>query len=416
MTTICAEGSDRGTGKVRTRGWAASVTMAATVFTVVTAEMLPVGLLTPLSSALHVTEGAAGLSLTVTGIVAAIAPPVLPALLGKLDRRTVLSALMVLLAVAALAAAIAPVFAVYLAARVLMGISIGGVWLLAVGLARRVVPENAVGPATSLIFSGIGIASVLGIPAGAYVGELVGWRWAFAGVGVLSIVLAGALRYYLPSLTAENAVRLRDVGAVLRVKQVRVGLALVALIVTGHFAAYTYVRPMIEPHTGPALIGTLLLAYGVAGVVGNFLTGALPPVRALMIVAGGIGLVSFAMPVLGTTLAGSLVLLVIWGFSYGGTSVSVQAWAHAVAPSAPESSSAVLVGVYNGSIALGAFTGGQVADRFGTTTVTWLPAVLATAALVLLLANRPAYRTAYRTAASAAESSSPKVSSSRSGE
>ncbi|MDX2972876.1 MFS transporter [Kribbella solani] len=409
MTSIRAADGDQETSAVRTRGWAASVTMAATVFTVVTAEMLPVGLLTPLSSALHVTEGAAGLSLTVTGIVAAIAPPVLPALLGKLDRRTVLSALMVLLAVAAFAAAVAPVFAVYLGARVLMGISIGGVWLLAVGLARRVVPAHAAGPATSLIFSGIGIASVLGVPAGAYVGELAGWRWAFAGIGVLSIALAVALRRYLPSLAAEQAVRLRDVGAVLRIRQVRVGLALVALIVTGHFAAYTYVRPLIEPHTGPALIGTLLLAYGAAGVAGNFLSGALRPVRALMIVAGGIGLVAYAMPVLGTTLAGSLVLLVIWGFAYGGTSVSTQAWTHAAAPSAPESSSAVLVGVFNGSIALGAFTGGQVADRFGTTTVTWLPAVLATAALAVLLAN-------YRTAASAAESSSPKVSSSFSGE
>jgi predicted MFS family arabinose efflux permease len=94
------------------------------------------------------------------------------------------------------------------------------------------------------------------------------------------------------------------------------------------------------------------------------------------------------MPLAGTTATGSLVLLVIWGLAYGGTTISTQAWAHAAAPTAPESASAVLVGVYNGSIALGAFTGGQVADRLGTTTVTWLPAVLATAALVVLLANR----------------------------
>jgi predicted MFS family arabinose efflux permease len=362
--------------------------MAATVFTVVTAEMLPVGLLTPMSDTLHITEGTAGLSLTVTGIVSAVASPVLPLLLGKLDRRTVLSGLMVLLAVAAFIAATAPVYPVFIAARVLMGISIGGVWLFTVSLARRVVPEHVAGPATSLIFSGIGIASVLGIPAGAYVGELVGWRWAFAGVGLLALGLTVALSTFLPTLPPERAVRLADVREVLQIKQVRVGLVLVALIVTGHFAAYTYVRPLLEPHTGPALIGTLLLAYGVAGVIGNFLTGALRPTRALTVIAGGIALTALAMPVLGTTVAGSLVLLVIWGLAYGGTSVSTQAWAHAAAPSAPESSSAVLVGIYNGSIALGAFTGGQVADHLGTTTVTWLPAVLATAALVVLLANR----------------------------
>ena len=381
MTTICVDA-------VETRGWAASVTMAATVFTVVTAEMLPVGLLTPMSQSLHVTEGTAGLALTATGVVSALAAPALPPVLGRLDRRTVLGGLMVLLAAAAFVAAVAPVYSVFMAARVLMGVSIGGVWLLTVSLARRVVPEHAAGPATSLIFSGIGIASVLGIPAGAYVGELLGWRWAFAGIGVLALSLAVALSIFLPNLAPERPVRLCDVREVLHIQQVRVGLVLVALIVTGHFAAYTYVRPLLEPHTGPALIGTLLLAYGVAGVVGNFLTGALRPSRALTVIAGGIALTTLAMPVFGTTIAGSLVLLVIWGLAYGGTSVSTQAWGHAAAPSAPESSSAVLVGVYNGSIALGAFTGGQVADRLGTTTVTWLPAVLATAALLVLLANR----------------------------
>jgi predicted MFS family arabinose efflux permease len=138
----------------------------------------------------------------------------------------------------------------------------------------------------------------------------------------------------------------------------------------------------------PALIGSLLLAYGVAGVLGNFLTGSMRPVRAMTVIAAGVAAASLVMPFLGTTLTGALILLLVWGLAYGGTSVSTQAWGHAAAPNAPEASSAVLVGVYNGSIALGAFTGGQVADHAGTTTVTWLPALLATAALVVVLANR----------------------------
>src|SRR5262245_46060149 len=132
MTTICAD-------QVETRGWAASVTMAATVFTVVTAEMMPVGLLTPMSSALHVSGGTAGLTLTVTGVVSALAAPVLPLLLGKLDRRIALVGLMGLLGLAGLLAAAAPTFAVLMGARVLIGISLGGVWLFTIGLARRVV-------------------------------------------------------------------------------------------------------------------------------------------------------------------------------------------------------------------------------------------------------------------------------------
>jgi predicted MFS family arabinose efflux permease len=165
---------------------------------------------------------------------------------------------------------------------------------------------------------------------------------------------------------------------------------LVALLVTGHFAAYTYVRPLLEKQAGitPALIGTLLLAYGVAGIIGNFVAGSLRPARAIGMIAAGIATVAVLMPFVGTTLAGALVLLLAWGFSHGGTSVSTQAWGHAAAPNAAEASSAVLVGVYNGSIALGAFAGGQVADHLGTTTVTLLPAILAAAALFVVLANR----------------------------
>ncbi|MEU8224596.1 MFS transporter [Kribbella sp. NPDC048915] len=388
MTTTCVDQPTTPTVSAGTRAWAASVAMAVTVFIVVTAEMLPVGLLTPLGATLRVSEGTAGLSLTVTGLVSAFAAPVLPPLLGSLNRRAVLVGLMLLLGLSAFVAATAPVFAVYLAARVLMGVSIGGVWMLTIGLAPRIVPVHAARSATSLIFAGIGVASVLGIPAGAYVGELLGWRWAFAGTGLLAIAATVALSILLPSLEPERPVRLSDVREVLRIKQVRAGLVLVVLIVTGHFAAYTYVRPLLEPHTGTALIGTLLLAYGVAGVIGNFVTGALRPWPALAVIAGGIAVTSLVMPIVGATVAGSLVLLVIWGFAYGGTSVSTQAWGHAAAPSAPESTSAVLVGVYNGSIALGAFTGGQVVDRLGTTAVTWLPAVLATAAFGVLLANR----------------------------
>ncbi|MGW6199222.1 hypothetical protein ACWF0M_23950 [Kribbella sp. NPDC055110] len=83
----------------------------------------------------------------------------------------------------------------------------------------------------------------------------------------------------------------------------------------------------------------------MAGVAGNFLTGALRPARALAVIAGGIAIATLAMSFAGATLSGSLVLLVIWGLAYGGTSVSTQAWGHAAAPNAPESSSAVLVGV-----------------------------------------------------------------------
>lgn len=147
-----------------TRGWLGVAAVASATFTVVTSEMLPVGLLTPIGDALKVTEGTAGLTLTITGLVGAVSAPLLTPLLGRFDRRAVLCALMAVLTVGNLLAAWTPNFAVMVAARVLVGIGMGGVWAIAAGLAVRLVPPKSIGSATSLIFSGIAVASVLGVP------------------------------------------------------------------------------------------------------------------------------------------------------------------------------------------------------------------------------------------------------------
>jgi predicted MFS family arabinose efflux permease len=248
--------------------WGAVAALAGATFTVVTAEMLPVGLLTPIGGALAVSEGTAGLTLTVTGLVAALSAPLVTSLFGRRDRRLVLCALMALLAVGNLLAALAPSFAVLIGARVLVGFAMGATWAIAAGLAVRLVPPERVGTATAVIFSGVAIASVLGVPAGSLVGELLGWRASFVLAGVLALVVLVALWALLPALRPEAEVPLGGVLRLLRVPPVATGLALVALLVTGHFAAYTYVRPVLEQVAGAAsgAIGTLLLVYGVAGV------------------------------------------------------------------------------------------------------------------------------------------------------
>ncbi|MFI0258753.1 MFS transporter [Streptomyces sp. NPDC017056] len=394
MTTI-EQAAGRGGELVRGagRGWPAVVALAAATFTVVTSEMLPVGLLTPIGSALGVTDGTAGLTLTVTGVVAALAAPALTLAVGRADRRVVLCALMAMLAAANLLAAYAPVFGVLLAARVLVGLGMGGVWALAAGLAVRLVARRSVGAATSLIFSGVAVASVLGVPAGTLTGELGGWRAAFVVVGVLSALVAVALAVLLPPLPAEGAVRLGGVLRLFRDARVRTGLVVVALLVAGHFAAYTYVRPVLEEVSGvgPELISTLLLVYGVAGVAGNFLGGAgagRSPRGTLLVLSGVLAGAVSLVPVVGAGVPGAAALLVVWGLAYGGVSVSTQSWLMVVAPEAREAASALFVGVFNAAIALGAFGGGRAVDGWGLVGVLWLGGALAAGALVAVGAGR----------------------------
>ncbi|MBX7546825.1 MFS transporter [Streptomyces sp. NPDC004232] len=377
-----------------TGSWTGVCTLAAATFGVVTTEMLPVGLLTSLARTLHVSVGTAGLTLTLPGLVAAVAAPLLPVAVRRADRRTVLCALLLLLAAANLLAALAPAFPVLLAARLLVGVCIGGVWAVAAGLGARLVPGPGAGRATAVVFSGIAVASVFGVPAGTLLGAVAGWRWAFAAMAGLALVVAARLAAVLPPLPAEDAVRLGVFPRLLRVARVRWLLVTVVLLVTGHFAAYTYVRPVLQrtPGTGPGLVSALLLGYGLAGVAGNFAGGALAardPRRALRLISGALGaVVLFLVPAAAST-AASGALLLLWGLAYGGVSVSAQRALSAAVPEAPEAVSALFAGVFNAAIALGAFAGGRLADGPGPTAVLVTGAVLAG-----LAALAPAGRTA----------------------
>ncbi|MFE6384839.1 MFS transporter [Nocardiopsis dassonvillei] len=381
------------------RGWSAVVAVALGTFTVVTTEMLPVGLLTPMGASLEVTEGTAGLTLTITGLVAAATAPFVPTLIGHADRKVVLVALMLLLAAANLMSAWAPNFTVMVTARVLVGLGMGGVWALAAGLAPRLVPGRSVGSATSAIFSGIAIASVFGVPVGAFIGALADWRSAFTSFAVLALLVAAAMAVLLPRLPSEKVARLSGVTGLLRNPRVTTGLLLAVLLVTGHFAAYTYVRPVLETTAGvgAGLIGTMLLVYGLAGVVGNFASGprAVRAPRATLVVLGAaLGGSVFLLPWIGVTVLGAGVLMVVWGLAYGGVSVSAQTWMMRAAPEEREAVSSLFVGVFNGSIALGALVGGLVLDGTGGNTVLWLAAALALGALATALLGRAPARTA----------------------
>ncbi|MFD5397181.1 MFS transporter [Streptomyces sp. NPDC127097] len=369
--------------------------LAAATFTVVTSEMLPVGLLTPIGRELRISAGTAGLTLTVTGLVAAVSAPLLTVLAGRRDRRAVLVALMGTLAAANLLAAYAPNVVVLLVARVLVGLGMGGVWSIAAGLAVRLVPARSVATATSLIFSGVAAASVLGVPAGTFLGELGGRRAAFGAMAVVCGAVAVALAVLLPPLPEAAAVRLNGVLAVLRGAPVRTGLVLVALLVTGHFAAYTYVRPVLEEVAGAdaGQISTLLLAFGLAGLAGNFLAGAgaaRSPRAALLVICGVLAGAVLLMPLLGrgAGVPGAALVVTVWGLAYGGVSVSTQTWLMTAAPRARETASALFVAVFNGAIALGALAGGRAADGWGVTGVLWLGGGLAVGALVAVAVGR----------------------------
>ncbi|MFC4049798.1 MFS transporter [Actinomadura syzygii] len=368
--------------------WAAVVAVALGTFLLVTAEQLPIGLLTDVGSALRVSEGTAGLMVTVPSLVAAVAAPVVPALVGGLDRRLLLLGLMGLMTLANLASALAPDFTVLVASRVLVGVAIGGFWAVAGGLAVRLVNGAHVPRATAIIFGGVGAANVFGVPIGTLIGGLTGWRTAFTILSVLALLALAALLAVLPPLAASQVMSPRLLARQLRNPGVRIGILATFLLVTGHFVAYTFVSPALQRLSGidARLVGPLLFAFGFAGMVGNFAAGAALARRTHRTVQMITLTLAVAMPLfvlLGRGMIGGIALLIVWGLAFGGVSVGLQSWMIKAAPRAVEAASALWVAVFNLSIGLGALVGGVVLDTLGLSGLLWIGGA---AALVAALA------------------------------
>ncbi|HAB73463.1 MAG TPA: MFS transporter, partial [Pantoea sp.] len=169
--------------------WGAVFAMAFGVFGLITAEFLPVSLLTPIAASLQVSEGQAGQTVTVTALVALLTSLVVGSVTRRLDRRVVMLAFTLLLVASALLVALASNLTLILLARVLLGMAIGGFWTLSTAITMRLVPSDQVPRALSIVFSGISLATIIAAPLGSYLGGLIGWRNIFmltAGLGVLA--------------------------------------------------------------------------------------------------------------------------------------------------------------------------------------------------------------------------------------
>ena len=371
------------------RSWLAVSAAALATFSVVTTEMLPVGLLTSIAGSLGSTTGSTGLVISLPALLAALFAPMVVIAAAGMDRCQLLCGLLMLLVLANIASALAPSLEWMLIARVLVGLCIGGIWAIAGGLAARLVPASSIGLATSIIFGGVAAASVLGVPLGAWIGDMLGWRWAFVCMAVLSAVVLLLHMVFLPPLAANNVATVRQFRKLLTVRSVQMGLCLTLLLVAGHFAAFTFVQPLLLSVSGfeARWMGVLLFVYGVAGIAGNFLAGTVAArhtLPTLTVITLGLLWVPLMLLAVGDSQMGGGSVLLIWGLVYGGVSVGLMTWMMKVAPQALEVVTALYVAVFNIGIALGAWVGGKVVDDMGLTANLWLTATLAAGAALVV--------------------------------
>lgn len=378
--------------------WSAVFSLAVSLTGLITAELLPISLLSPMAKDLHITEGAAGQAVAVTAIVGLFASLFSAVLTRRVDRRIVILSYSVILIISSLLVAFAPNYPVLLIGRFLLGIGVGGFWAMAAAVAMRLVPAAFIPKAFAIIFGAGSIASAIAAPFGSYFGNIIGWRGTFIVAAALGVVALGWQLVALPSLPPNGQTRLQTLVQVVRRPKIGLGILSVLLVFAGHFAFFTYLRPFLETQTGLSVSGVsaILLLFGIAGVVGNSLAGALLAKKErLVLVAGPLLMMSLGIVLLliSSNLWAVTILIAMWGFAFGAMPVAWSTWIARMVPDEAESGGSLLVASMQLAISIGAATGGLLFDNFaiqGSLTGSIIILVIATLIIIGGLRTAPA--------------------------
>ncbi|MDE1189945.1 MAG: MFS transporter [Pantoea sp.] len=350
--------------------WGAVFAMAFGVFGLITAEFLPVSLLTPIAASLQVSEGQAGQTVTVTALVALLTSLVIGNLTRRLDRRMVMLAFTLLLIASALLVAFAEDLTMILLARVLLGMAIGGFWTLSTAITMRLVPNDQVPRALSIVFSGISLATIIAAPLGSYLGGLIGWRNIFLLTGALGVLALFWQFFTLPAMPPENKARSGGVLDLLRRSVMRWGMLAVIMMFTGHFAFFTYLRPFLESaaQLNVNQLSLVLLAFGVANFFGTSLAGYLVT-RSVSLTLSGMALLMSVTALVLVSFGGVSWLVAVgvavWGLAFGSMPTGWSTWISRAVPDDAESGGGLLVATIQLAITAGAAAGGWMFDLQG---------------------------------------------------
>lgn len=364
------------------RRWAGVVALAVGIFVLITIEELPIGVLSVMAPDLGVSEGVAGLAVTVPGILAGVVALCTPVIVRGMDRRLVLVLALVSVVISCGLSVIAPTFAVLLLARLFAGVSIGLYWAVMAIVAMGQVPREHTARALTIAFSGAGAALVLGVPVAAWIGAHVGWRMAFAVVGLLAAVVAVLILVLARPVRSPVKVTGSMMLAAARTRGVRYALGLASLVVVGQFITYSFVSPVLHDRAGVALedLGLMLLLFGIAGLIGNFAVAPLlrrsPPMGVLVVVIGT-GLSLLAVLLVMHAPVPAMLVMPVWGLFVGAISVALQAFVGSEASAVLEEGTALNSAAFNTAIAIGALIGGLILDAAGQT-----PMILASVLMV----------------------------------
>ncbi|MFC8132542.1 MFS transporter [Streptomyces sp. NPDC057302] len=371
----------------------ALLALAIGAFGIGTTEFVIMGLLPEVAGDFGVSIPTAGLLVTGYALGVVLGAPLMTVLGTRISRKRMLMLLMGLFIAGNLLSAVAPVFGVMLAGRVVASLAHGAFFGIgSVVAAELVTPQKKAG-AIAMMFTGLTVANVVGVPLGTLVGQTLGWRVTFAVVAGLGVIGLVGIAKLVPDLPKPEGVRLRHELAAFRNVQVLLAMAMTILGFGGVFAAVTYLAPMMTDVAGYAdsSVTWLLVLFGLGMVAGNLIGGkfadrALMPLLYISLSSLAIVLALFTLTA-HNKIAAAVTITLIGALGFA-TVPPLQKRVLDQASGAPTLASAMNIGAFNLGNALSAWLGGLVISAgLGYTAPNWVGAVLAGSALVLAVVS-----------------------------
>ncbi|KQO08489.1 MFS transporter [Paenibacillus sp. Leaf72] len=375
------------------RSTLALLALAVSAFAIGTTEFISVGLLPLISEDLQVSLRAAGLTVSLYALGVTIGAPILTSLTSSLSRKTLLMWIMLIFIIGNSLAAASSSIEVLLIARIVSAFSHGLFMSIGSTIAADLVPANRRASAISIMFSGLTVATVTGVPLGTFIGQLWGWRTAFVAIVIVGVLAFIANMLLIPGDLRKGArSSFKDQLQLVKNGRLLLLFAITALGYGGTFVVFTYLSPLLQQITGfkSGTVTVILLVYGIAIALGNMIGGKLAnrnPIVALfymfMVQAVVLVILTFTAPFKIIGLVTIIAMGLLHFMNVPGLQVYVVMLAERFVPRAVDVASAINIAAFNAGIAIGAYLGGIIAASIGLIHTTWIGALMVLGAVLL---------------------------------
>ncbi|MCG3878546.1 MFS transporter [Psychrobacter sp. Ps6] len=368
--------------------------LTLSAFAIGTTEFVIVGLVPTIAADLGVSLPSAGLLVSLYAVGVAIGAPILTALTGRWNRKIVLMSLMGLFVIGNLLAWQAPSYETLILARILTGLAHGVFFSIGSMIATSLVSKEKEASAIAIMFTGLTVALVTGVPLGTWIGQHFGWRATFLVVSALGLIaLIGSAILVPKNLKKSVPATFKEQLQVIVKPQLLLVYLMTILGYGGTFTAFTYLAPILEQQTkfAPSAIGLIMLVYGVSVAIGNIWGGKLAdkrgPISALSIIFSALSVILLLFTFTMQSKITAVLTILVWGaFAFGnvpGLQIYVVKQAEKYTPNAVDVASGLNIAAFNIGIALGSIIGGSVVENMSLQDTAWIGAVISLMALAV---------------------------------